>query len=382
MTRHIDLLREQQKAASRKAKTSETSPARKAGDEEILLPPEDDAPATTPVQAEDFGSALPDEKTAISDPSMQTTPQLTLPGWLAALAEMLLAAFRSAAKNQAFDFTPMFKQVDKIIHKVGEDPRILNEFELMLANNEKALSHLDPAVGDLVQKAITMMLYALKVGRQLRLADTSLQELAFAAMLHQIGLAQVPVEIRHKKDRLSAEERDTLRSATSLSVAFLRKCGLDNETILKGIEHSGERWDGSGPLGLKENEICLEGRIVGLLSMFEALIHYRPYRQRLLPRDAIRMLIKDYKQQFNHDILKALIDSISLYPPGTFVQLNSGDIGQVIDVNPRLPLRPKVRICFNRDGRPIQEKEIDLTKQPNLMVKSCMYPEALAETAA
>ncbi|MDX8395643.1 MAG: hypothetical protein R8K22_04435 [Mariprofundaceae bacterium] len=78
-------------------------------------------------------------------------------------------------------------------------------------------------------------------------------------------------------------------------------------------------------------------------------------------------------------MLKALIESISLYPVGTYVQLNSGDVGQVIRISPRLPLRPFVIINMDSHGNALPPREIALKDQPNLMVQRCMYEEGLTE---
>ncbi|MDQ6972676.1 MAG: hypothetical protein Q9M30_08505, partial [Mariprofundaceae bacterium] len=164
-------------------------------------------------------------------------------------------------------------------------------------------------------------------------------------------------------------------------VDYLRQCGILDESVLVAIEQSQERINGSGPLGLNGPEISYMARIVGLLSFFEALIHYRPYRQRMLPRDAIREIILHHKNSFDIHILKALIDAVSLYPIGTYVQLNSGDIGQVVHVHPRLPLRPTILLIQDRNGHPIAKRNIDLQMQTTLRVERCMYPEDLGKAA-
>jgi len=113
--------------------------------------------------------------------------------------------------------------------------------------------------------------------------------------------------------------------------------------------------------------------------MFEALIHYRAYRKRLLPRDAIRELLMHHKSFFDPALLKCLIDAISLYPVGTYVQLNSGDIGQVIRENSRLPMRPTVQLSMDRHGNGIVPRDVNLQTQTTLIVEHCMYPEDVAE---
>ncbi|MDQ6968792.1 MAG: hypothetical protein Q9M14_08940, partial [Mariprofundaceae bacterium] len=102
-------------------------------------------------------------------------------------------------------------------------------------------------------------------------------------------------------------------------------------------------------------------------------------RARLLPRDAIREIVKHHKKSFDPMMLKALIESISLYPIGTYVQLNSGEIGMVIRIHPRLPLRPIVNIEMDIQGRDVPPRQVDLKAQPNLTVEKCMYKESLTD---
>ena len=78
-------------------------------------------------------------------------------------------------------------------------------------------------------------------------------------------------------------------------------------------------------------------------------------------------------------MLKALIESISLYPIGTYVQLNSGEIGMVTRIHPRLPLRPIVNIEMDIQGSEVPPRQVDLKAQPNLTVEKCMYKENLVD---
>jgi len=217
------------------------------------------------------------------------------------------------------------------------------------------------------------------MGVQLQLNKDELHALVLAGMLHHIGMARIPAEVRHKKKRLSNEENKLIRQAPEQGSDYLRQCGVSDERILSAVLQAQERVDGSGPMGLQGNEISRTARIIGLLSMFEALIHYRAYRKRLLPRDAVRELLNHHKKAFDQAFLKCLIDAISLYPVGTYVQLNSGDIGQVIRVHRRLPLRPTVHVSMDRHGNGIVPRDVNMQTQPTLIVERCMYREDVLE---
>lgn len=401
MTRQIDLLRSQEKAASKgksragkttkkpAAKKSAKQPAAQEIDEFAALYDEEQAtdPGTQTI-IEEIG-ALPEEGAAVEAAASDQggKPSATFPvdasgipediqTLLTQITDRTLAAFRHAGTDTPYDLTTLRQALDELTGKLEEDPMQLNDFELVLTNRIKRIRNLDAELGDLLEKAMTMMLYALKMAMQLGLDHLAKLNLTLASMLHHLGMTRIPTSIRSKKDRLSDEEFELIRQTPEFATDYLQRNGLGQTDILLAVANAPERHDGSGPKGLDGNNIPVMARIVGLLSMFESLVHFRSYRERLLPRDAIRLLIKNHKKTFDPAILKALIDAISLYPVGCYVQLNTGEVGQVISVNPRLPLRPKVEIRFNRHGEEIPAREVDLRNQPTLMVRSCMYEDA------
>jgi len=70
----------------------------------------------------------------------------------------------------------------------------------------------------------------------------------------------------------------------------------------------------------------------------------RPYRRKLMPHEAVRELLVAEKTAFPNQIIKALVQQFSLFPLGTMVQLNTGEVGVVTQLNPRYPLRPVVSV--------------------------------------
>ncbi|RMD63923.1 MAG: hypothetical protein D6824_04635, partial [Planctomycetota bacterium] len=299
--------------------------------------------------------------------------------WIETCVRLVLELFRRAADDESASPDALREHVAALLAAMKDHPERLEQIELIVANNPGGIRTADDDLGDLVEKSVMMMIYAIKMGMQLRLNDDELLALILAGMLHHIGMGQVPADIRHKKKKLTREEREAIAAAPERGAAWLKRCGIEDERILTAASEARERFDGSGPKGLKETEISRTARIIGLLSTFEAMTHYRAYRKRLLPRDAIREILVHHKQEFDPAFLKCLIDAISLYPVGTYVQLNSGDIGQVIHVHQRLPLRPVVHLTLDRHGNGIVPRTVDLRSQPNLMVERCMYPEDVAE---
>jgi len=373
MANFLDLLRNHQQE-KREQPTSE-----QVEDEYLGLLEEEgaDTQADTSVSIEN-DSALLSEETAQTKSESSAKPIATDSDkqWLNQCVHHIGTVFKAAAKQKACDTSALSDLIRAFLVSLPKTPDQLPVLELMVSEKEAKIQSL---YSGLVTKSIMLMLYTIKMGLQLRLEHDELHALVMAGILHHIGLAQVPAGLLDKKEKLTKAEFKLISQGPELSAKYLQQCGVSDERILSAALQARERFDGSGPGKLKGDEISSTARIIGLLSLFEALIHYRAYRKRLLPRDAIREILINHKKSYDPVYLKGLIEAISLYPVGTYVQLNSGDIGQVVRVSHRLPLRPVVHLTMDRKGNKITARDIDLESQPNLMVERCMYPEDLKD---
>ena len=111
---------------------------------------------------------------------------------------------------------------------------------------------------------------------------------------------------------------------------------------------------------------------MGLVDVYEALTHRRPYRPRYTPLEALDMILKN-KKLFGPKIIKALINSIGVYPVGTLVLLSSKETGVVTVNHPDLLFRPVVSIVSDPYGDELTEpKDIDLTAHPIIYIEDCV----------
>jgi len=398
MTKYIDLLREHQekggKAGKQPAETTEP-PVRDDAEQlhtqqlEAMLPDEMEADheanrseadelSHSELLTEDSGDYT--GSAAVVGPAHNNTiDNGEVSDWLRHCSEEIKRLFQAAGSDTPASIQLLIVHLNNLLKMMPDNPKLLDNLELEILRCSKNSEEAENDLGSLIQKSIMMMLYALKVGTRLKLNAEELRSNTLAAMLHHIGMAQIPAYIRNKKEQLTEDELSEIKGASKKSHDYLNRCGVTDAAILLAASQAQERFDGSGPEELSGKDIAYSARMAGLLSIFEALIHYRPHRHRLLPRDAIRELVNHHKKAFDPVMLKALIESISLYPVGTYVQLNSGDIGLVVKVHFRHPLRPVVQIMFDSHGDTIANRTVDLKYQPNLMVQQCMYEEGLSE---
>ncbi len=222
----------------------------------------------------------------------------------------------------------------------------------------------------LITNPVNVTVFAVLIARTMGLPRERLVELGLAALLHDLGKIGVSEEILYKNSTLSDQELETIRAYPHDTFKVLQALGEEYHYLAECGLHIYERLDGSGyPQGLKGDEINPYAQIVGLLDMYEAMTHNRPHREKLPHFQAIKEIIKTQKRGFHREILKALINTVSIFPLHSLVKLNSGAIGKVIQTFADQPLRPKVEIVVDAQKRRVPApRVIDLREQPILHV--------------
>lgn len=136
-----------------------------------------------------------------------------------------------------------------------------------------------------------------------------------AAPLHDIGKVGIPDVILKKPGRLTDAEIEIMRSHVGIGRTVIENAinsyNQTNEflTIASNITYAHhEKWDGSGyPLGLAGDEIPLEGRLMALADVYDALISKRCYKEPYSFDQAEAIIIADSGKHFDPEIISAFV---------------------------------------------------------------------------
>jgi putative two-component system response regulator len=153
--------------------------------------------------------------------------------------------------------------------------------------------------------------YAGVIAETLSLEPHRVELLRLAAPLHDIGKVVISDQVQRKTGNLTPEERAAMQRHADVGRELLAGSGselLELAATVAWTHH--ERWDGSGyPRGLQGDEIPLEGRIVAVADVFDALTSERPYRPPLAHADALAYLVSERGKAFDPDVVDALASS-------------------------------------------------------------------------
>ena len=183
----------------------------------------------------------------------------------------------------------------------------LNDSRLEIVSRlGKAAEYKDNETG---MHVVRMSHYSELLAKELGMDDHYCEVLLNASPMHDIGKIGIPDRVLLKPGKLDHDEWQVMKSHTTMGAAILE--GGESELLKMSqtiaITHQ-EKWDGSGyPNGLKGEEIPLEGRIVAIADVFDALTSVRPYKKAWTVEEAVKLIEQESGKHFDPKLVPLFI---------------------------------------------------------------------------
>jgi uncharacterized protein YwbE len=165
-------------------------------------------------------------------------------------------------------------------------------------------------------------------------------------------------------------ESSTYREHPAVSGEIVRRWSPPNASVIAAILAHHELEHGQGfPQGLRKEAIHPHAKVLALVDRYATLTGSGASRVRRRAHEVIRDIVRSKSDEFAPALVKALLTEVSIFPPGTLVRLNTGEVGRVVGVNRNHPLRPRVAIVEGAKGRePDAPRVVDLSETPFLYI--------------
>ena len=203
--------------------------------------------------------------------------------------------------------------------------------------------------------SVNTCILALAVGTRHGLDRESLTHLGTGVLLHDIGKMTLPPEILNKRGPYHPHEFDIMKLHTIRGAALLDAAGgLHPDSLRPALEHH-ERSDGTGyPFRRTKQELTVFGMIAGVVDMYDALTSDRGYHEAMPPFQALQLLYHQAQRgQLDLAVVERLIQSVGIYPVGSCVALNTGEIGIVKEPYRDQLLTPILLIVKDTESRQV-----------------------------
>jgi HD-GYP domain-containing protein (c-di-GMP phosphodiesterase class II) len=184
----------------------------------------------------------------------------------------------------------------------------------------------------LAEHSIKVALLGMAMGIKLGLDADNVRLIGMTGLVQDWGMALVPKEIREAQRPLTAIEFLEIQKHTMYTAKMLER-GRDIPNLVRLVAYqTHERPDGSGYIqGRQRNGIHLFARILNVADGYSAMTSQRPYRPPLSPYGAMKSLLQQAQlMQVDPDVVRQLLNVLSLFPVGSYVALSDGSAAQVL----------------------------------------------------
>ena len=239
------------------------------------------------------------------------------------------------------------------------------------------------------QHSLNVCVLSIVLGRQIGLDVKQLNQLAMCGMMHDMGKLLVPLEILNKPGKLDPDELRTMQNHTILGYELLSSsANMPKSAIETALTHH-EQIDGKGyPRGISANAVSYFSNIVTIADIYDAITSEKVYKKASTHLEATKILFELSNTHLNELLVAKFIESLSVYPPGSFVKMNDGSIAMVLEVNVKQKLRPKVMFILDKNMHLLGDIVVDLTSTltdfsgNSLSISGIIKPEDYQITAS
>jgi putative nucleotidyltransferase with HDIG domain len=234
-----------------------------------------------------------------------------------------------------------------------------------------------PGGEEIYYHSLNVAILSLMLAADLGFDRDAAQNLGIGALIHDIGLMEIPGKVLNKNpSEYTSAERRLRELHVEYGAKLAGRLGVSNAVLAVVAEHH-EMADGSGyPKGLSGSAMHPAARIVSLVNHYDSLCNPFDLAKALTPHEALSLMFAKHRSRFDARALQLLIKKLGVYPPGSFVQLSNGALATVTAINPSAPLRPTVLIYDQNIPRE-DAIVLDLAKEPEIAITKALRPGLL-----
>ena len=282
-------------------------------------------------------------------------------------------AVRESTKNILVSPKTCIEQTVKLVNDIIETSLTEGDIAIHALNGNRSSDehYLHP---------LNVTVLSLMLAKAMGVSVEDSRLLGLAAVFHDIGKIEISSKVLFKKEPLTKQEQSHFEQHSEIGARMAKEVGLPARIGKIILQHHVYE-DATGyPQHINPEKIDPLSKIIALVNWYDNLCNPNNINDAKTPYEALALMFAKQRTKFDDTLLKRLIKSLGIYPPGSIIQLTTGVFGVVISVNPNHPMRPYVMLhnpLLHRDKPHI----VDLSKETNLSISACVRPNQLPRDA-
>ncbi|AZG72827.1 HD-GYP domain-containing protein [Shewanella livingstonensis] len=232
------------------------------------------------------------------------------------------------------------------LNAVSEAKDLISNMTTMLLNSDNLALHL---MGDakndehIYHHSLNVAMLCMLMAKELGWSREEVETMGIGGLFHDIGKLKVPSNIINKRVPLTTPEENFIKQHPLMSINFLKLADSFPDEAKPLIANHHEFLDGSGyPQGLKADKLDKLSQLIAVVNEYDNLCNGTNQVKGKPPSIALGLLYKNYKNKLNVEYISKLIKMLGIYPPGSIIELSSGQFAMVMSVNLQKLLCPNI----------------------------------------
>lgn len=235
--------------------------------------------------------------------------------------------------------------------------------EQILFDGREVLSLLEVKTYDdvIYFHSINVAILSIVMAETLKFNMKEIEEIAMAAVLHDMGKRFLPKELIAKKEKYTPEEFREYQTHSKKGYEFLKNyVNMSSLAYIAVLQHH-EKYDGTGyPDHKKQDEVNKYAKIISIANDYDKLLSQKDQKAAVLPAKAYESIIRNVNTYYDPEAVRSFALNVAIYPVGVTVKLSNEQTAIVAKNYKGSPLRPLVRII----GASHSERFLDLKENP------------------
>jgi putative nucleotidyltransferase with HDIG domain len=282
-------------------------------------------------------------------------------------------AVRESTKNILITPKTCIEQTVKLVNDIIETSLTEGDIAIHALNGNRSSDehYLHP---------LNVTVLSLMLAKAMGISEEETRLLGLAAVFHDIGKIEISSKILLKQEPLTKQEQSHFEQHSEIGARMAKEVGLPLRIGKIILQHHVYEDTTGYPQHINPEKVDPLSKIIALVNWYDNLCNPNNINDAKTPYEALALMFAKQRTKFDDTLLKRLIKSLGIYPPGSIIQLTTGVYGVVISVNPTHPMRPYVML-----HNPLLHREkphiVDLSKESNLSISACVRPNQLPRDA-